>query len=258
MNLRNISKKLRKNILILTHQAKSSHIGSCLSIVDILTVLYLNIIKKKNNDRFILSKGHATLALYCVLHHKNIINKKTLFSYGKENSLLMGHTSHHVPGIIFSTGSLGHGLPVAAGIALSSKIRSSSQRVYVLLSDGELNEGSNWEALMFSSHQNLDNLCVIIDYNKLQSLTTVSNTINIEPLKRKFQSFGCDVEVIDGHNFTQIKKALKKKQKNKPKIVIANTTKGKGVSFMENKVAWHYRSPNANELQKALIEIENA
>ena len=258
MNVRNISKKLRKNILILTHQAKSSHIGSCLSIVDILTVLYLNIIKKKNNDRFILSKGHATLALYCVLHHKNIINKKTLFSYGKENSVLMGHASHHVPGIIFSTGSLGHGLPVAAGIALSSKIRSSSQRVYVLLSDGELNEGSNWEALMFSSHQNLDNLCVIIDYNKLQSLTTVSNTINIEPLKRKFQSFGCDVEVIDGHNFTQIKKALKKKQKNKPRIVIANTTKGKGVSFMENKVAWHYRSPNANELQKALIEIDNA
>ena len=239
--LKKVVQNIRKNIIVLTHQAKSSHIGSCLSIVEILTYLYFRVIKKNRQDRFILSKGHGTLALYCVLHEKKILNKKILFSYGKNNSLLMGHASHHVPGIIFSTGSLGHGLPVAVGLALSSKIKKKPKKIYVLLSDGELNEGSVWEALMFASHHNLDNLCVIVDYNKIQSLTSVKNTIK-----------------INGHNFSHFKRAFKSSAIRKPKVIIANTVKGKGVSFMENKISWHYKSPNKRELDLALREIDNA
>ena len=170
----------------------------------------------------------------------------------------MGHASHHVPGIIFSTGSLGHGLPVAVGLALSSKIKKKPKKVYVLLSDGELNEGSVWEALMFASHHNLDNLCVIVDYNKIQSLTSVKNTIKIEPLRDKFKSFGCQVVNINGHNFSHFKRAFKSSAIRKPKVIIANTVKGKGVSFMENKISWHYKSPNKRELDLALREIDNA
>ena len=256
--LKKVVQNIRKNIIVLTHQAKSSHIGSCLSIVEILTYLYFRVIKKNRQDRFILSKGHGTLALYCVLHEKKILNKKILFSYGKNNSLLMGHASHHVPGIIFSTGSLGHGLPVAVGLALSSKIKKKPKKIYVLLSDGELNEGSVWEALMFASHHNLDNLCVIVDYNKIQSLTSVKNTIKIEPLRDKFKSFGCQVVNINGHNFSHFKRAFKSSAIRKPKVIIANTVKGKGVSFMENKISWHYKSPNKRELDLALREIDNA
>ncbi len=257
-SLKKTVQNLRKNIVVLSHQAKSSHIGSCLSIVEILTYLYFRILKKDKQDRFILSKGHGTLALYCVLHEKKILSKKNLFAYGKNNSLLMSHASHHVPGIIFSTGSLGHGLPVAVGLALSSKIKKKKQKIYVLISDGELNEGSVWESLMFASHHNLNNLCVIVDYNKIQSLTSVENTIKIEPLRDKFKSFGCNVANINGHNFSHLKKAFRTFKNKKPKVIIAHTVKGKGVSFMENKVSWHYKSPNKRELNLALREIKNA
>ena len=253
-----IGKKIRINLLKLTHHAKSSHLGSALSIVEILTILYNQILNKKNGDKFLLSKGHACLALYCVLFEKKIINKNILFSYGKNKSILMNHVSHHVPGVIFSTGSLGHGLPVSVGLALSSKIKKKISTTYVLLSDGELNEGTTWEALMFASHHNLNNLCVIIDYNKIQSLDTVSNTLALEPLKKKFQSFGCKVFNINGHNYKHLNKALSFKQNKKPKVIIANTIKGKGVTFMENKVSWHYKSPNKIELKKAIEEVENA
>ena len=259
-----ISKNLRINILQLSHQAKSSHIGGCLSIVEILTILYNNILrgfslrKKKFKDTFILSKGHACLALYCMLYEKKILGKKTLFSYGKNNSLLMSHASHHIPGVNFSTGSLGHGLPVAIGSALSAKLEKKNRKVFVLISDGELNEGTTWEALMFAAHHKLDNLCVIIDYYKMQSLTFVSNTIELEPLRKKIESFGCEVKSVNGHNFIQLKKAFKLKNKYKPRVVIANTIKGKGISFMEKNIAWHYKSPNANELKRALKEVNNA
>ena len=252
-----IAKKIRENILKLTYSANSSHVGSSLSIVDILVVVYLKFInfEKKNFNIFILSKGHACLALYCILYEKNKISKKTLESFGKNNSLLMSHASHKVPGVHFSTGSLGHGLPVAAGVALANKIKKTNKRVIVLLSDGELNEGSNWESLLFASHNNLNNLTIIIDYNKIQSLDFVKNTLKIEPLKKKLISFGCSVNEVDGHNYLKIFNSLKKIPKAKPLVIIAHTIKGKGVKFMENKVLWHYKSPNLKELNKALIGL---
>ena len=242
--------------------AKSAHVGSALSIVEILAILYneiLNISPKKKNflhrDRFILSKGHAALALYCTLYEKKFITKNTLNSYGKENTILMNHVSHKVPGVEFSTGSLGHGLPIAIGKSLNAKKYNKKWKIYALLSDGELNEGSNWEGLMFAAHQNLDNLTIIVDYNKIQSLGYVREVINLEPLKKKFESFGCHTIEINGHNLLQIRKAFSKKVRNKPKVIIANTIKGKGVSFMENNILWHYTPPDKFQLKKALIEI---
>ena len=257
-------KNLRTNILKLSHKAKSSHLGGCLSIVEILTALFNNILKTSTNkkkffeDTFILSKGHACLALYCMLYEKKILSKKTLFGYGENNNLLMSHASHYVPGVKFSTGSLGHGLPVAIGSALVAKKEKIKKNIYVLLSDGELNEGTTWESLLFAAHHKLDNLCVIIDYNKLQSLTFVSKTIKLEPIENKIRSFNCFVKSINGHNINQLINAFKFKSKNKPKVIIANTIKGKGISFMENNIAWHNKSPNFYELNKALKEIENA
>ena len=264
VKFKNLAKNIRKNIVRLSYQAKSSHIGGCLSIVEILSVLFNNILKgfsprkKFFKDTFILSKGHACLALYCMLYEKKILSKKILFSYGENNSLLMSHASHHVPGVKLSTGSLGHGLPVAIGSALAAKIEKKNRKIYVLISDGELNEGTTWESLMFAAHHKLDNLFVIIDYNKLQSLTFVSSTIKLEPLVKKIRSFGCEVKNVNGHNISKLKRAFAFKTKNKPRVVIANTIKGKGISFMENNIAWHYKSPNDIELKKALKEINNA
>ena len=246
-------KNIRTNILKLSYKAKSSHIGSCLSIVELLAVLYGGILKKK--DRFILSKGHAALALYCTLYEHRFISLKTLNSFGSNNTSLMNHVSHKVKGVEFSTGSLGHGLPVAVGKALKFKTNKENNKVIVLLSDGEMNEGTTWESLMFASHHQLDNLTIIIDYNKIQSMDFVKKVINIEPLKSKLLSFGCNVHQVDGHNLSSIKKVLIKKNKNKPKIIIAHTIKGKGISFMENNNLWHYKNPNQNELNIGLKEI---
>jgi len=253
-----IAKKIRKNIIQICHNSKASHLGSSLSAIDILIVIYLRFINFRNKNRniFILSKGHACLALYCLLYEIKKISKKILFSFGKNHSILMAHASHKVPGVDFSTGSLGHGLPVATGIALACKIKKIKKKVFVLISDGELNEGSTWEALLFSAHHKLNNLIVIIDYNKIQSFDWVKKVLNIEPLKQKLKSFGCKVLIVDGHDHYQIFKKLNQASLIKPTIIIANTIKGKGVSFMENKVLWHYRPPNKNELQLALGELK--
>tara|TARA_B100000073_G_scaffold343351_2_gene348004 strand:- start:1241 stop:2011 length:771 start_codon:yes stop_codon:yes gene_type:complete len=249
-NIRNI----RSNILNLTFKAKSSHIGSCLSIVEILFALYFGVLKKK--DRFILSKGHAALALYSTLFEKKFISKKILNSFGSNKTILMNHVSNKVNGVEFSTGSLGHGLPVSVGKALKFKTNKENNKVYVLMSDGEMNEGTTWESLLFANHHKLDNLNIIIDYNKIQSMDFVSKVIKIEPLKKKLQSFGCKVFEVNGHSVKQISKCLKKKTKDKIKVIIANTIKGKGVSFMENNNLWHYKNPNEIQLKKALKEIE--
>ena len=254
ISYKKFSIKIRKSILKIANSSQCSHIGSNLSIVDILTVLYLNFLKSKKNF-FILSKGHACLALYCVLKEMKFITEKTLNTFGKNDSLLMSHSSHKVPGIDLSTGSLGHGLPIATGAALADKINKIKKKTFVLLSDGELDEGSNWESLLFSSHHKLNNLVIIIDYNKLQSIDFVKNTLNLEPLKQKFQSFGCKVVSIDGHNFKQLEKALSSTS-TKPLVIIANTIKGKGVSYMENSVLWHYKSLNSEDYQKALRIIK--
>lgn len=251
---KNIIRNIRVNILKKTYQANSSHIGSCYSIVEILYALYFLKLKKK--DTFILSKGHAALALYCTLFEKKILSKASLDSYGKNNTTLMAHASHKVKGVEFSTGSLGHGLPYATGKALGEKINKSKNKIYVLISDGELNEGTTWESLLFASFHKLDNLFIIIDYNKIQSLDFVKKVLKIEPLRQKLTSFNCNVFNIDGHNINQIVKSLKPKNNNKPNIIIANTIKGKGVKFMENTVLWHYKSPNEKQLGDAMKDLK--
>ena len=245
-----IAKQIRIRIIQISNRAKSSHVGSCLSIVDILVVLYKNFINKKNI--FVLSKGHACLAYYCVLQKFGHFSNKTLNSYGKNNTILLSHVSHKVPGVEFSTGSLGHGLPYATGRALAEKINITNNKIFVLISDGELNEGTTWESLLFASFHKLDNLIIIIDYNKIQSLDFTKNILKLEPLRKKFQSFGCNVKNINGHNFIQIYKSFFVRENKKPTVIIANTIKGKGVHFMENSILWHYKCPNSQELKVAI------
>lgn len=263
-----LSKLARKYALEMVVRSRASHIGSALSMTDILAVLYFDLMnvypndsKNENRDVFILSKGHACVSLYATLGLKGFFNLKDLETYGLDGSNFMNHISHKVPGVEFSTGSLGHGLPFATGIALGKKIKNQSNKIFVVVGDGELDEGSNWEALLFASHHKLDNLTIVVDYNNLQSLTTVKETLNLEPLANKFEAFGSNVETVDGHNHRQLYDVLKKSINNtngKPTVVIANTIKGKGVSYMENKVKWHYSTPNQDELVQALNEIDNA
>ena len=249
-----IIKNIRTNILNLTFKAQSSHIGSCLSIVEILAVLYIKVLKK--NDRFILSKGHAALALYCTLYEKKLISFKTLNTFGSNKTALMNHVSHKVNGVEFSTGSLGHGLPIAVGKALKFKINKENKKVFVLLSDGEMNEGTTWEGLLFASHHNLNNLNIIIDYNKIQSIKSIKKTLNLEPLKKKWEAFGWKVLEVDGHNHKKIFEILKNTNQKKPMCVICHTVKGKGVEFMENNNLWHYRTARGEEFLEAKYQIE--
>ena len=183
-NLKNLAKKIRKKILHISNKSQSAHIASSLSIVDLISVIYLKFMNK-NRNTFILSKGHACLAHYCLLNELKFISDKDLETYGTNNSKLMSHSDFKIPGVEVSTGSLGHGLPIATGIALSYKLKRENKKVFVLMSDGELNEGSNWESILFAAHHNISNLVLIIDYNKIQSLDFVKKTIKLEPLKKK-------------------------------------------------------------------------
>jgi transketolase len=262
-----MARRMRVSALEMVHRAKASHIASALSICDIVAVLYGRALaidpalpKAVGRDRFILSKGHACVAVYAALAERGFLQKVDLLTYGVDHSPLMNHISHKVPGVEFSTGSLGHGLPFGVGKALAAKRQGAEWRTFVLLSDGELGEGSNWEAMMFASHHGLDNLVCIIDYNKLQSLTTVDKTLRIEPLTDKFKAFGCCVREVDGHDHAALTTNLSTTPWNpgQPSILVAHTTKGKGVSFMENRVEWHYRSPNDEQLAQALAELEYA
>lgn len=266
-DINELAKKIRQSSLRMVHRAKASHIGSALSIADIVAVLYgqaLNIDPTQpymsSRDRFILSKGHACVAVYAALAARGFFHEEQLEDYAKDHSNMMTHISHRVKGVEFSTGSLGHGLPFGVGKALAAKKRGESWRVVVLLSDGELGEGSNWEALMFAAHHRLDNLVAIIDYNKLQSLTTVDQTLRVEPLGDKARAFGWAVREVDGHDQEGMLQLLERGpwEVGKPSFLIAHTTKGKGVSFMENRVEWHYKSPSSEELAKALEELIHA
>ncbi len=256
--------RIRNHVLDMTSRGGSSHVGSALSIVDILTVLYCEVMhyEVKNpsldtRDRFILSKGHAGAAVYATLAEVGFFDKSYLLNHYQNGSKFSGHISHKdIPGVEISTGSLGHGLGIGTGMALYAKRKNLKHRVFVLLSDGEWDEGSNWEALLFASHFGLNNLTAIIDYNKLQSLTTIKETINLEPFKEKFLSFGSNFIEVDGHNHLELKEALKKPNNSKsPSVILCHTVKGKGVSFMENKVLWHYRSPQGKEYDKAKKEL---
>lgn len=256
--------RMRISALRMVHRAKASHIASALSICDIVAVLYGRILatypaeaKASNRDRFILSKGHACVAVYAALAECGFFNPDELLTFGQDYSVFMNHISHKVPGVEFSTGSLGHGLPFGAGKALAAKRFKVAWKTYVLLSDGELGEGSNWEAMMFASHHELDNLVAIIDYNKLQSMTTVDKTLRIEPLAAKFAAFGWSVQEVDGHDHVALAAALRTVPwaPGRPSVMIANTTKGKGVTFMEDRVEWHYRTPSSEQLTQALKEL---
>ena len=265
-DLSSLAVHLRRQCLTMTGQANSSHIGSCLSIVDILAVLYGSVLRFDCNrpdcpdrDRFVLSKGHACAALYAVLAECGFFPESWLESFYKDGSLLAGHATHKgVPGIEVSTGSLGHGLPIAVGMALAAKRDAKSFRVFCIVSDGECDEGSTWEAALFAPHHRLDNLVVIVDYNKIQSLGRVDEVIALDPLDEKWRAFGWSVHVLDGHDITRLSKTLTAvpHQEGRPTCVIANTVKGKGVSFMEDKLLWHYRAPRGPELTRALEELE--
>ncbi len=259
---------IRAHTLRMVHHANASHIGTCLSIADLLAVLYSKILRVDpdqpnwiERDRFILSKGHGAAILYASLAERGFFPKELLDTYYQDGSALAGHaTSHGIPGIEISTGSLGHGLPVGCGMALAGKRENKPYRVFVMLSDGELDEGSNWEAILFAPQHQLDNLIAIVDYNKIQGFGAVSEVLELAPLADKWRAFRWALREIDGHDYAQIESALSSVpfEPGKPSVIIAHTIKGKGISFMENQLAWHYKSPNAEQLVQALAELEAA
>lgn len=267
IDYKKIAKEIRKKVLKMKLGSQGSHIGSAFSCVDVLTVLYfktLNINPKKpfdkNRDRFILSKGHAASALYATLVQRGVAPEEVLETYCKNGSLMSGHSMKgSMPGVEVSTGSLGHGLPIGIGMAVAFKRENKKYRVFVMLSDGECDEGSVWEAALFAGHHKLDNLTAIIDYNKIQSFGRTNEVLNLEPLKQKWESFGWQAKEINGHDFKEIEKALESLpfKKNCPSVIIAHTKKGFGVSFMEDKLAWHYKSPTKEQYDVALKELEN-
>lgn len=258
--------RLRQHALRMTSRAKSSHVGSAFSMADIVAVLYggvLNVDPAKpdwdQRDRFILSKGHAGSCLYAALMERGFFSEEVLETYYSNGSILSGHVSHkNVPGVEFSTGSLGHGLGVATGMAMAGKMRRADHRVVCLLSDGECDEGSNWEAFLFAAHHKLDNLVAIIDYNKIQSLASVADTLALEPLADKLRAMNWAVSEVDGHDHSAMKTLFGRLplEAGRPSVIIAHTTKGKGVSFMENTVLWHYRTAQGPEFDAAMRELD--
>lgn len=262
-DLTRISSNIRKTILDLVYKTKSPHIGPSYSIVEILVALYfrhLNVSPEKsadpNRDRFILSKGHACPALYAVLAERGFMKRKELDGFAVNDGTLGQHPDIDLTrGIEVSTGSLGHGLSIGTGVALSGNIDAAQYKVFVLLGDGELNEGSVWEAVMFAGHHKLKNLVALVDYNKIQALGCTRDIIDLSPLEQKWETFGWYVQGIDGHNFTEIFRALKSFSSDRPNVLILHTVKGKGVSFMENQLLWHYRAPDDLEYENALKEL---
>lgn len=261
-----LATKIRGHVLKMTSRAKSSHVGAALSIADIVAVLYTDILNVRpsqpdwpQRDRFILSKGHGCTSLYAALSEGGFFPLSWLDNYYQNGSRLAGHaTRHGVPGVDLSTGSLGHGLSVACGMALSAQKDGAPFRVFAVLSDGDCQEGSTWEAVLFGAHHKLDNLVAIVDYNKFVSWAPTKEVLNLDPLAEKWRAFGWSVREVDGHNIEQLEQNLKAIpfEPGLPSCVIAHTTKGKGVSFMENKFIWHYKAPDDNELKQALSELE--
>lgn len=260
-----LAKKIRELSLQMVYSAKASHIGGALSMADILAVLYNNFLnvdpsnpKNPDRDRFLLSKGHACTSLYATLALKGFFPISELETYANDGSIFLSHTNHHISGIEISAGSLGHALPISCGMALAAKRKNTKWKTYCLISDGELDEGSNWESILFAPQQKLDNLILIVDYNKIQSLGSVKSVIDLDPLKDKFTAFRWETLEVDGHNHLALSEAFKQTQaaNGKPKVIIAHTIKGKGVSFMENKLLWHYKSPNDEQYKDAINELD--
>ena len=265
VNLKVKAYELRKDIVTLIYNAGCGHIGGDLSVIDILVVLYykhLNCSADKldhpDRDRFVLSKGHAAEALYCVLADRGFFPKSDLDNYSGYKSQYIGHPNNRVNGIEVNTGSLGHGLPIAVGMALAGKMDDKDYRVYTVLGDGELAEGSVWEGVMAASHYRLDNLTAIVDRNKLQISGWTKEVMSQDRLEEKWSAFGWQVITSPGNDVEAIDRAIEEAKtiKGRPTVIIANTTKGCGVSFMENQAGWHHRVPNAEEYAKAMAELE--
>lgn len=259
---------IRRHGLEMTHLSRGSHIGAIFSLAEIMAVMYTGVLNVNpadpampDRDRLILSKGHAGAAVYAALAERGFFPVEELKTHYANGSRLSGHVSHKgVPGVEFSTGSLGHGLAVGAGMALGAKMDRAPWRTYVILGDGECDEGSVWEAALQAHQYGLDNLIAVVDHNRMQSLDFCEKTIALEPFADKWRDFGWQVQVVDGHDVAALQAAFARAQSNlgsgKPSVIIAETTKGKGVSFMENDILWHYRTPQGEEYDAALKELE--
>lgn len=262
---RALAKRVRLDVLEMIHNSHASHIGSAFSVTDILSVLYADIMNYRpgepqwtERDRLVLSKGHAGSALYAVLAEVGFFPKEWLENYYKNGSPLSGHISHKgVPGVELSTGSLGHGVCVACGMAYAAKTDGKNCRVFAITGDGECDEGSVWETAMFANHYRLSNFTLIVDHNGLQSFGPCEETVELLDIGKKFRDFGWNVTETDGHDHNELRRALSARFDNgRPVCVIAHTVKGKGVSFMENNVLWHYRDPQGEEYERALFELQ--
>jgi len=257
-----LATKIRKTILTQSKRANVGHIGSCLSIVDILAVLYGGVIQvaspdDKDRDRLILSKGHAALALFGALNAIGVITDDLLETFCSDGSPLGTHPEHVVSGIDFTTGSLGHGLPIGCGAALAARMQNSDRQIYVVVSDAECNEGALWEGVMFAAHHRLSNLTVIVDMNGQQAFGYTRDVLDLSPLEDKWRAFGWDVLSADGHDHAALAKALSgRDHEDAPRVVIAATTFGKGVSFMENQLIWHYWPMTDDQFVTAMAELE--
>ena len=256
--------KIRMDSVKMTNKAHSGHVGSMLSMAEIVAVLYDGILnvdpknpKKSDRDRFILSKGHAAAGVYSALAQRGFIPEEWLERYYCDDGKLMGHISHKVPGVEFSTGSLGHGLPVATGMAIAGRYAKSSHRIFCLVSDGDMNEGSTWEAIMFAGQEKLSNLIMIVDYNRIQALGFSENIENLEPLDEKLEQFGWSAKVIDGHKTDERRKTLESVPFNptKPTAIIARTIKCKGIGYLENTVRSHYNFVPDEKLEEVLNDL---
>jgi transketolase len=261
---RELARAVRAHCLRMTHHGQSGHLGSMLSMAELVSVLYKRILRvdpqdprKPDRDRFILSKGHGGAAIYAVLAELGFFPRSWLMTYYRDDGKLMGHISHHVPGVEFSTGSLGHGLPVACGMALAGKRAGWKHRYICLASDGDCNEGSTWEAIFLAAQHRLDNLTVVLDYNKIQALGFTKDVLDMEPLADKMRASGWAYREVDGHDVRQIDAALQRLpfESGRPSWLTAHTVKGKGVSFLENTVSCHYGCVNDQQLAQALQEI---
>ena len=269
MNSEQLAWLIRRHGIEMTHISHGSHIGAILSVADIVAVLYNDVanispenLKDENRDRIILSKGHAGAAIYAALAEKGFFDREELKTHYADGSRLSGHVSHKgVPGVEFSTGSLGHGACVAAGMALNAKLDKKPYYTYAIVGDGECDEGSIWEMALFANQFKLNQFVVIVDHNKMQSLDFCENTLSLAPFAEKWKAFGWNVLDIDGHNHDELRAALNaaKQSTDKPTVIIANTVKGKGISFMEFDILWHYRFPHeGEEYDGALKELHAA
>ncbi|HVY62008.1 MAG TPA: transketolase [Planctomycetota bacterium] len=265
MNAVELARAIRVDVVQMVARVKASHVGTCFSMADILGVLYTGVLRVDparpdwpDRDRLVLSKGHGGAALYAALAETGFYPRDWLDTYCLDGSKLAGHICHKgVPGVEVSTGSLGHGMPIACGFALAQKRDARPARTFLILSDGECDEGSTWEGALFAPHHKLDNLVAIVDYNKIQSFGSVKEVLDLEPFGAKWRAFGWAVREVDGHDPDAVRAALTEVplEPGRPTAIIAHTVKGKGVSYMENQLAWHYKSPDPEQLARALAEL---